>query len=273
LTIHPVGPDGILGVLGQQVSNEIVRMHKELFDHAEKGLMAAHELIPHINVNPYDGRGVIVTAMYFRSLTQSQAALLLCKHGMPIEAMALSRGIVELVIQMRAIQSDKIWHAHHLRQHLKDAKRIGKAAKRSKILSRQAQDTGLNIDEQINEILNKLSEVETQNNLSDVPIPKKWEYDKAAGMTDEYDTMYQIFCNAVHNGLENIMTHLDSPHQEKLKKFQYGVSDDGLGLLLVSITHLLMRATDPILDRFKIEQTEALKALCESHNQLGKMFL
>lgn len=240
--IHPVDRYGILGKQGQKLCREIRCSEGKWFKHTESACLLAHDLIFSLKPRQFDGQGLVTTTLFIRSLSQSQAVLLLCANGMPNEAKIVLRSLIELVIYLRAVHTSKWLMWHYLKQPDRERIRMANKVGRSKFL--QNKMPGFDPTTFKAQIRQELGGAKNSPSLE--------LYSEAAGMTDIYHTAYTVFCCAVHTGAQDLQTHLDATTLEELKEIRYGVSDEGMKPLLITVAELILMAMESVMDRFSI---------------------
>ncbi len=258
--IHPVDRYGILGDLGQELCRGIRSREAKWFKHAERTLLVAHDLIRSIKPRQYDGQGVVAAALFIRGLSQGQAALLLCANGMPNETRIVLRSLIELVIYLRAIHVSKWLMWHYVKQHDRERIRMANKIERSEFLQSKLPE--------FDPVAEKSRIQGELGSAKDGPSLEL--YSEAAGMKEVYHTAYTVFCGAVHTGAQDLQRHLDAATPEMLKEIRYGVSDEGIDSLLITVAELVLMSMDPVIERFSIETAVELESVRKEHRRLGR---
>ncbi len=258
--IHLVDRYGILGDHGQDLCRKIRCGKAKWFKNVEDALLVAHDLIPSMKPRQFDGQAVVAATLFVRGLSQAQAALLLCANGMTNETRIVLRSLIELVVYLRAIHTSKWLMWHYVKQHDRERIRMAGKVSRSDFLQRK-----------LPEFDPAAERTRIREELGGAKNGPSLElYSEAAGMKEVYYTAYTVFCGAVHTGAQDLHSHLDAVTPEELKEIRYGVSDEGIDSLLVTLAELILLSMEPVIDRFSIEEPPELESVCEEHKRLGR---
>jgi hypothetical protein len=147
--------------------------------------------------------------VYCTILEQSQAEQVLIRNGQVTALPVLFRSIFEAYADLRALIRDptyvKRMYATFLREKVRFLIHVRQSANNPFFASIR---DGMNIEEEIRELERKLQEFREQGKHQ-LSTSDRFQ---AAGLEDEYQSMYWLLCLAGHNN----MSALDDRHIEKL---------------------------------------------------------
>lgn len=199
-----------------------------------------------------------------------QAALILLKKGLSNEAKILLRSILEKLIYIKCVEKDEIYFKIITLLGLKEQLAIVKMIKSGQIKNENMDiakiETCLNAtkDRIISEIQQELGQEYTWKKIkSEFKIRTMAEI---AGMTQEYHFMYKALSGQVHPSIGTCVSEFS-----KDNGFEYDLNatDKDVSQYVQSLSDLLIRASETILNHFDLDTSELKKIAHEEKNIWG----
>jgi hypothetical protein len=82
---------------------------------------------------------------------------------------------------------------------------------------------------------------------------KTYDYAKKANLLDFYNTAYALLSSTVHASSRDIETHLIFNHEKVVSSFNWGPSDKGIEMLLMSGIETLYIILNNVIEKFNVK--------------------
>jgi len=245
------------GFLGTQINEFIAgyrTQFRRLFELAEEANVASHNAFVRINAHNRDVQEMIVAALYLRILSNYQGAILLAERGMVSEARVLARAQMEALFTLKAVAKD---HSLALEYAKEDQKKRIKVLNKLKKLHGGMPPT---FDEdKANQLERELLEEIARDKIVE-RTTEQWA--KEAGLHDWYLSAYADLSDTVHTKVRDLSQYLVQDQHENITEFDWGPSDKGLALVIVTVieTQLVaLMTTMEFFDRQQARSTEEMR--------------
>lgn len=204
----------------EKVVAQIHQAHTKQFAFAWLLNELAHKALFDAKINRQDPQHLLLATLEHRALTSYQSVVLLVERGLPHEARAVLRTLLEVTFRTVAIANNKdIGLAYILEDERHRIKLINKYKMLSKEVRTQASKA----------MLNELkSTIETKIKDQGIKKLKTQWFAQRAGLEDLYHSAYSVLSEAVHVNSKSLESALNLDDDETLVSLNYFPSDNYL---------------------------------------------
>jgi hypothetical protein len=186
----------------------------------------------------------MANSLFLKILNGFQSCIILVKHGLPFEALALSRTLCDPLYILRIFYCDHEFWRKYFKYGLGDfRKKFNVARNDPHSVIKSAHDT--KIEDFVKSIEPKLA------NFSANEF-KVEELAKNAGMSPHYDTMFRSTSDEIHCGPNVFFRYATINDADKNMVYNSGPTDREFSRIFVSISDVLLRAVEIMDDIFKV---------------------
>lgn len=252
MTIY-LSNDGFLSPELEAVVQQIRATHGQIFDFVARLNELAHRSLFSAKVNRDDRRQVLLLTLTQKSMTEYQSVIILSERGLPGEARALLRVLLEVTFRIVAMaKKAELAEAYVAEDQVRRRKLINKF----KMLSESLQTNGNReeLERVLAEVSERIQEDEIRENTTQ-------SYAKHAGLEDFYNSAYSILSDAVHVNVRELEEALTLDEAGKLIGFTYGPSDSDLTVNLLTAAEALilcLRAAYSVVDVGTAEEIHSI---------------
>jgi|WetSurMetagenome_2_1015567.scaffolds.fasta_scaffold122575_2 hypothetical protein len=245
------------GFLDENIKNFksiVYEKYRDYFAFAISLNKFAHERKYTYSCNSRDGLLCYTNCLFLKVLNFYQASIILIEHGLPHEAIALSRCMCDPLYILKIFMDDPEFAKKYDKSRMYNTlKYIHIIKKNSHPVFKIAREsiTESTLDELKRELINfKPGEFKIEG----LAI--------RAGMKPHYDTMFRIASDEVHSPSNAIAKYAKFDEAGEISEFSWGPSDNEADRILISITDMLLKAiqfTDKIHAKEKSEMLRRLE--------------
>lgn len=199
-----------------------------------------------------------------------QAALILLKKGLSNEAKILLRSILEKLIYIKCVEKDEIYFKimafFELKEQLSIVNMIqsGQIKNENTDIAKIEARLEMTKNKVVSEIQQKLGQQYTERKIS-----RKFRIRtmaEIAGMAQEYRLMYKALSGHVH---PSIGTWVSEFYKDSGFEYDLNATDKDVSQYVQSLSDLLIRASETILNHFELDTSELKKIAQEEKNIWG----
>ena len=225
--------DGFLALDVDTDKKYIIEKYADFFDYAKDINRYCMAFFKQIKIGEQVDCKFIINTLFLRLLEYYQGIFILLERGMMPPAKVLTRGMLEIVFILAALEKKPSLLTCYFDQFHDGRKKALKAALQFKNDLLKADAKKHDIEKQYVELKNSLGNKEVN-----VLAPKQWA--KEAEMEDFYNLYYVSYSNAIHSNLAALDDHLDETTSKLFLSF--GPSDKDLYYVLKCCIYVIVNA-------------------------------
>lgn len=259
--MSPLEKHGFCGDQINDYKNEIRNKYRDClelsFDTNTLCQTSMYELVVHNE----DGREVVTSSLYIRSLNSYQAVLILAERGMIPQARSMARTMLESIFTLCAVcKSESLIDVYIDEDHKKRLKLIEKF--------RQFHGGEFPPEYSPEEIEELREELRAKYPDGKIRMRTTEQWAKDADLEDWYLTVYALLSDSVHTKVSDLERHLAIGEDGKVTEMLWGPDPEGIEDVLYASVEAMTIALDHVCKIFDVDRKSDLDTITKRLKRL-----
>lgn len=240
--------DGYLGGQVSEIRRFIRHRWGQLLILAEKANRLAHKVRNTANITGEDIRQLVGLCLLIRLMEDYQAAVILCRQGLVVQAGVLLRTMLEGTVLLRSIQQDNTFLNQYVGNDLRERLKLAQLALNDRIGAFDSIKT-----DKLADLAASLESAIAEAGIKRFSVE---ELAKRVGLETVYQTTYRLLSRDVHILVRSLERYFQADAEGRVTAIDYTPKTDDLEAILVLDIMILMIALDSATAIFKLSEFE-----------------